>query len=192
MKIIDTLPDYQHHYLTHRDINKYLDSLATKYPHLAQVKIIGHSFEKRILKSIHISTSEVSVGDFKPAMRRTKSALVANNSRSIKPLSAAHVSAKRKINSMQKRKPVVLIDGGMHAREWCTISTALHCASQLTDNFDTNKNLLDAFDFVIVPIINADGYEYSRTIVRPQHLITFTFFFLYSSIFHSKINRFFL
>lgn len=160
MKITDKVPDYQLHYLSHCDINNYLDSLAAKYPHLVQVKTIGHSFEKRLLKSIHISNSMRIV---KPK-RRVKSAIIRSNSVAVQSLSAINVDVKLAIKVCQ-RKPVILIDGGMHAREWCTISTALHCATQLTDHFEENKDLLDAFDFVIVPIVNADGYEYSRTFV---------------------------
>ncbi|XP_031619954.1 carboxypeptidase B-like [Contarinia nasturtii] len=120
MEPCETVPDFRQDYLSHRDINDYLDSLQAKFPKLVRVKTIGYTFEKRALKSIHISVS-----------------------------------------SLQVRK-IILIDGGMHGREWCTISTALYCASQLTENFDANKDLLDIFDFVIVPCINADGYEYSR------------------------------
>lgn len=43
---------------------------------------------------------------------------------------------------------------------------ALYCAFQLTENFEENKDLLNTFEFVIVPLVNADGYEYSRRYVR--------------------------
>lgn len=61
------------------------------------------------------------------------------------------------------RKSIVLIDGGIHAREWATISTAMYCINQLVEHFDSNRKLLLQHDFVIVPIVNVDGYEYSHT-----------------------------
>lgn len=63
-------------------------------------------------------------------------------------------------------KSIVLIDGGLHAREWAAISTALYCISQLVENFECNRKLLLCYDFVIVPVVNVDGYEYSHTTVR--------------------------
>ncbi|XP_055315342.1 carboxypeptidase B-like [Sitodiplosis mosellana] len=147
MKSSKTVPDFRYQYLSHCDINTYLDTLQAKYPHLVKIKTIGYSFERRALKSIHISTSMMTkVNELEPVNKKAKSTLNGIN----------------RSKSALKRKQVVLIDGGMHAREWCTISTALHCASQLTDNFDENKNLLEIFDFVIVPCVNIDGYEFSR------------------------------
>lgn len=63
-------------------------------------------------------------------------------------------------------KSIVLIDGGLHAREWAAISTALYCINQLVENFEFNRKLLLLYDFVIVPVVNVDGYEYSHTNVR--------------------------
>lgn len=146
MSDIENIPDFRKQYLSHSDINEYLHSLQAKYPHLVRVKSIGHSFEKREIKSIHISAPIESM--------TTATVTICPNTKSTRNSNAIH------------RKQVILIDAGMHAREWCTISTALHCVSQLTDNFDNNKCLLDAFEFVIVPIVNADGYEYSRKFVR--------------------------
>lgn len=180
MKIINSVPDYRHHYLSHCDINKYLDALEVEYPNLVQVKIIGRSFEKRILKSIHISAS--TANGKKESKRRVKSSVICDPSKQSKTLSAVHSDAKQDNKSLTKRKPIILIDGGIHAREWCTISAALHVASQLTENFDTNKHLLDAFDFVIVPIVNCDGYEYSY-----YHVCIKSFFFT----FYSKRERIF-
>lgn len=79
------------------------------------------------------------------------------------------VKTSEKINS--KRKFVILIDGGMHAREWISISTALYCIMQLTENYDVNKNLLRNYDFVIVPVVNIDGYEYTHTTVSRHQSI---------------------
>lgn len=168
IKDIENVPDFRKQYLSHWDINAYLDSLQAKYPHLVQVKIIGYTFEKRVLKSIHISfKAESDLNETKSEIKKVKSSSSLNSTKSVRPISSFSSLIKPKNEStLNRTKHVILIDAGMHAREWCTISSALYCASQLTENFDAHKDLLNAFDFVIVPIVNADGYEYSRTFVR--------------------------
>lgn len=57
------------------------------------------------------------------------------------------------------KKAAVLIDAGIHAREWITNTTALYVIHYLTQRQD----LLGYFDYYIIPSINPDGYEYSHT-----------------------------
>ena len=65
-----------------------------------------------------------------------------------------------KISSGGKRdKPAVLIDAGIHAREWIAPTTALYAISKLVNE----KNLYEKIDWYILPLINPDGYEYSHT-----------------------------
>lgn len=55
-------------------------------------------------------------------------------------------------------KNTVFIDAGIHAREWIAVSTALYVIDQLVSG---NYSLPD-FDWVILPVVNPDGYEYSH------------------------------
>lgn len=71
--------------------------------------------------------------------------------------------------SKATRKSIVLIDGGLHAREWATVSTALYCINQLVEHFVNNRRMLLQHDFVIVPIVNVDGYEYTHVKVSNSH-----------------------
>ena len=65
------------------------------------------------------------------------------------------------------QKEIVYIDGGSHGREWGTVSTALYIIEQLIDDYKNGdkdvNSLLKKFDFLIVPVVNPDGYEYSHT-----------------------------
>ncbi|XP_026480022.1 carboxypeptidase B-like [Ctenocephalides felis] len=60
-------------------------------------------------------------------------------------------------------KPAIVMDAAIHAREWLAPTTVLYLIDQLVGSY---KNLLDKVDFVIVPVLNPDGYEYSHTTSR--------------------------
>lgn len=63
-------------------------------------------------------------------------------------------------------RKTVFIEAGTHAREWISVSTALNCIYQLTERYTRNIEVLRKLRFIIVPLVNPDGYEYSRTKVR--------------------------
>ncbi|XP_063831260.1 carboxypeptidase B-like [Ostrinia nubilalis] len=58
------------------------------------------------------------------------------------------------------RKPVIVIDAAVHAREWVTPPVALYIINQLVVDV-VNQRLTDEIDWVIIPLANPDGYEYS-------------------------------
>ncbi|EDV40701.2 uncharacterized protein Dana_GF10641 [Drosophila ananassae] len=63
----------------------------------------------------------------------------------------------------RRDKPVILVDGTVHAREWISPSMALYIIQQLLDNYSENQELLEDYDWVIMPVVNADGYEFTHT-----------------------------
>jgi hypothetical protein len=61
-------------------------------------------------------------------------------------------------------RPVVLWNGCQHAREWISPMTVSYIASRLVGDYDTDprvRDLVDSVRFVIVPVVNPDGYVYS-------------------------------
>lgn len=60
-------------------------------------------------------------------------------------------------------KKVVFMDGGFHAREWISPAAVLYVIDQLVEQFDQNTNLLEDYDWVILPVVNPDGYEHTQT-----------------------------
>ncbi|XP_022229550.2 carboxypeptidase B [Drosophila obscura] len=66
----------------------------------------------------------------------------------------------------RRNKPVILIDGTVHAREWISPSMALYIIQQLLENYAENQELLQDYDWVIMPVVNADGYEHTHTVSR--------------------------
>ncbi|CAK1583769.1 unnamed protein product [Parnassius mnemosyne] len=58
------------------------------------------------------------------------------------------------------RKRVVVIDAGMHAREWLPIPVALNVIHRLVVDIVNNPQI-QLLDWVVIPLVNPDGYEYS-------------------------------
>uniref|UniRef100_A0A182QMS2 Peptidase M14 domain-containing protein n=1 Tax=Anopheles farauti TaxID=69004 RepID=A0A182QMS2_9DIPT len=74
-------------------------------------------------------------------------------------ITAPHASYRALRNSS---RPVVFVDAGIHAREWAAPATAMYLISELVENASKHKDLLSGLTWVIVPIVNPDGYEYSH------------------------------
>ncbi|MEW6280228.1 MAG: M14 family metallopeptidase [Candidatus Eremiobacterota bacterium] len=63
-------------------------------------------------------------------------------------------------------KPGIVLTGCHHAREWMSMEVPLYVAHQLLDNYATDPEMrrrVDNAELWIVPLVNPDGYEYSRT-----------------------------
>ncbi|XP_069113551.1 carboxypeptidase B-like [Argopecten irradians] len=63
-------------------------------------------------------------------------------------------------------KRSIFMDGGIHAREWIAPAVVLYMIDQLANNPNNDPDiasLLDKFDFYLVPLVNPDGYEYTRS-----------------------------
>ena len=60
-------------------------------------------------------------------------------------------------------KPVIWIDGGIHAREWISPATVTYIIHELLENAGSHVDILSEYDFYVMPLVNPDGYEYSRT-----------------------------
>uniref|UniRef100_A0AC34Q182 Peptidase M14 carboxypeptidase A domain-containing protein n=1 Tax=Panagrolaimus sp. JU765 TaxID=591449 RepID=A0AC34Q182_9BILA len=68
-----------------------------------------------------------------------------------------------KLGSESKQeKPAIFIDAGIHAREWISPATVLWYIHQIFDDFKNYEKILKTIDIYIVPLLNPDGYQYSR------------------------------
>ena len=63
--------------------------------------------------------------------------------------------------------PAYLVMGSHHAREWISLEVPLHFMRKLLTDYragdDRRVRLLDSSRIVVVPMVNPDGCEYSRT-----------------------------
>lgn len=84
-----------------------------------------------------------------------------------KPFKIVHVSAYKEDVEHHKRKTIV-VTGGSHAREWISVTSVLYSLYKLLIFHDENPNSkeLAKLDFVFVPVMNPDGYEYTWTTDR--------------------------
>lgn len=62
----------------------------------------------------------------------------------------------------------IVITGGLHSREWISISSVCYIMFQLLNEYVKGENtlLLDSFNFIFAPTLNPDGYEYTWTTDR--------------------------
>ncbi|BET00045.1 Carboxypeptidase [Nesidiocoris tenuis] len=63
-------------------------------------------------------------------------------------------------------KPKILVDAGIHAREWIAPAVALYMIQQLVENNDDHRNITEQLEWHIIPLLNPDGYAYSMTTDR--------------------------
>ncbi|CCD23484.1 putative metallocarboxypeptidase NDAI_0B04490 [Naumovozyma dairenensis CBS 421] len=80
------------------------------------------------------------------------------------PLKVVHISSNN--SSMNPKNKTILITGGIHAREWISISTTLFTIYQLLTKYGASKRetkYIDSLNFLIIPIFNPDGYKYTWT-----------------------------
>jgi murein tripeptide amidase MpaA len=52
-------------------------------------------------------------------------------------------------------------EGQIHAREWVSGMTVAYLATQLLDGYASDPSVLDDIEFVIVPVVNPDGFAYT-------------------------------
>ncbi|XP_073836268.1 carboxypeptidase B1 [Musca autumnalis] len=145
-------PDVLNSYLSYSEITQYLDYLRLRYCEFVKLHTLGLSYERRPIRAIEIHwNSERNLWAQAKENRITSAPSVCNSE--LKEL---------EICAPEKGRNMVFIEAGTHAREWITVTVALHCIHQLTEKNGRHRELLRKLRFFIVPVVNPDGYEYSK------------------------------
>ena len=104
-------------------------------------------------------------------------ALVAQRPDLVKPITVGQSLLGRPVDGLEissdvgarDGKPVFLMLGVHHAREWPSGELSLEFATDLVHGYDSDPQvhrLLDAERVIVVPIVNPDGFVLSRTLVN--------------------------
>ena len=69
-----------------------------------------------------------------------------------------------RVSSAAPGAPAILFNGCQHAREWVSPMTVMYIANRLVDTASSDPavaNLLSKFEIFLIPVVNADGYQFS-------------------------------
>ncbi|KAI9106036.1 carboxypeptidase A1-like protein [Phlyctochytrium arcticum] len=72
---------------------------------------------------------------------------------------ATRITSKKNASS---NKPQLYWQGLQHAREWIGGATVQYLSDQLIRGYAQDPTILDSAEFIIVPVVNPDGYEFSQ------------------------------
>nr|AAT36737.1 carboxypeptidase B [Ochlerotatus triseriatus] len=83
---------------------------------------------------------------------------------SVDEIGKSHEGRSLKTITINKKpnNAVVFLDAGIHAREWIAPATALYAVNQLVEHAADNQDVLSNLTWVILPVANPDGYEFSH------------------------------
>ncbi|EGV66177.1 hypothetical protein CANTEDRAFT_112648 [Yamadazyma tenuis ATCC 10573] len=76
-----------------------------------------------------------------------------------RPYNIVHVSD-HSVDDHSEKKTIV-INGGIHAREWISVSSVCYQIYSMLNVYMTQPEILQELDFIFVPLSNPDGYEYT-------------------------------
>lgn len=70
----------------------------------------------------------------------------------------------------EEAKQIVIIEGGIHAREWISSAVVTYLINGLLTAYKSNDvsllKVAESYEFYFVPVLNPDGYEYSHNVVK--------------------------
>lgn len=62
--------------------------------------------------------------------------------------------------------PVIFIEAGVRPREWISVMSALYFLHEVVEHHYDYSDLLDNFEFVVIPVANPDGYVFTHATDR--------------------------
>uniref|UniRef100_A0A6M2E0H8 Zinc carboxypeptidase A 1 n=1 Tax=Xenopsylla cheopis TaxID=163159 RepID=A0A6M2E0H8_XENCH len=69
-------------------------------------------------------------------------------------------------NKHARNNTLMILDGGIHAREWISPAFCMYITQMLVEYRTEHLDMLKNTDWLIVPLVNPDGYEYTHTTER--------------------------
>ncbi len=89
---------------------------------------------------------------------------------------------KTKMYNFNKNNKKIIINNffkfflGIHAREWISPATATFIIRELVVNSNFNSDVLDFYDFYVLPVANPDGYKFfNNFLIQKTYNLGFLF-----------------
>ncbi|THU92100.1 hypothetical protein K435DRAFT_967814 [Dendrothele bispora CBS 962.96] len=144
---LSSLTNTSYHSVYHPlyEIDSFVHEMAKAYPEEASVVHLGHSAEGREMLGLKLAR------------------VPPENNDDDKPEKGPEKPGKERTLDPTKKLGFVIM-GAQHAREWVATATSLYLAHALVTNRTEDgslSDLLEVFDFYIIPTPNPDGYDYT-------------------------------
>lgn len=86
-----------------------------------------------------------------------------------RPLVYLKISYNNTAETVATEKPIIVVEAAINPREWITIPAVLN----MVENILEDERFLVGADWIVLPVVNPDGYEYTHTNVSNISYIKF-------------------
>ncbi|KAF9997593.1 Carboxypeptidase A4 [Entomortierella chlamydospora] len=141
-------------------LNNFTESMVQQFPDLVKRVSIGQTHEGREVFGMSIHGYKSNKDDMDEVIDDSEQ----DQNQSLWSWLFGYSKHTRKPSKPKKHPKAVLLHAGQHAREWIGPAVVTYIAKELILGYHHNKKitkLVDQFEFVIVPVLNADGYAFT-------------------------------
>lgn len=71
----------------------------------------------------------------------------------------------------REQLPIIFVTGGITARDWISAMAAINLIHELISHYDDFRDIVDDVEWFIIPVVNPDGYEFSRLDAAVRNLL---------------------
>ncbi|KAL7642562.1 UNVERIFIED_CONTAM: hypothetical protein RMT77_007123 [Armadillidium vulgare] len=142
-------------YLTYSQMQQRLALLRDHYPDKVTLQVAGKSVEQRDIYLVIITDKLLPPVNVVEPTAAPEGEMSPNMGEAMPNNSSRFIPIRR----TGGEKPVIFVDAGIHAREWVAPAAAFYLIDKILETPHLTSNL----EWQIIPIVNPDGYEFSRT-----------------------------
>ena len=109
------------------------------------------------------------LGQLAAANLATVSSFTIGNTLLGKPVNGIRITGPDLPGNLKSARPQIMFNACQHAREWVGPMTVMYFADQLLAGYGTDQRITDILnnsEVIIIPVVNADGYDFTWTTNR--------------------------